>query len=61
MLAESLGLDVEAALSVRWLDDHLFIDAWLPDGPTDALDALELVQLVECDGRTWVLVRLPTG
>jgi hypothetical protein len=59
VLADALGLDVESRLSVVRADERLFVEAVGADGPTDALDALELVDLVECEHRVWVLVRLP--
>ena len=58
-IADALGLDVEERLSVVERDGRLFTEALGPDGPLDALDGLELVDEVECDGVTHVLVRLP--
>jgi hypothetical protein len=57
-LAERLGLDVERRLSVVASNGRLFVEALGPDGPLHELDALELVDEAECDGVTWVLVRL---
>jgi hypothetical protein len=58
-LAEALQLDVERRLSVTWADGRLFVEAIGPDGPLHDLDALELVDQAECEGTTWVLVRIP--
>ena len=58
-LAHSLGIDVEARLSVRQLDGAVFVEAIGDAGPTDALDALEVVEVVTCDGTVHALVRLP--
>ena len=60
-LTDALGLDVEPRLSVRQLDGRLFVEAVTPDGPVDALDELELVELVECEGTVHALLRLPRG
>ncbi|MHC5210796.1 MAG: hypothetical protein ACYTG2_08775 [Planctomycetota bacterium] len=58
-LADVLDLDVEGRLSVVWIDDRLYVELIGASGPSDALDALELVDEVRCDGVTHVLVRLP--
>jgi hypothetical protein len=60
-LADRLGLDVEARLSVVFLDGRLFVEALTPAGPTAALDGLQLVDEAVCEGTTCVLVRLPHG
>ncbi len=66
-IADGLGLDVETRLSVVRVEERLFVEAWTAEGPTDALDGLELMELVECsdplgDGRrVYVLLRLPAG
>ena len=57
-IADALGLDVEERLSVVERDGKLFSEAVGPDGPIDTLQGLELVDEVECDGVTHVLVRL---
>jgi hypothetical protein len=57
-IAEALGLDVEARLSVVERDGRLFAEAIGPSGPLDVFDGLELVSEVECEGVTHVLVRL---
>lgn len=58
-LADQLGLVLEARLSVRHLDGRLFVEAAGADGRVDALDELELVDLVNCDGTVYALLRLP--
>ena len=58
-ICDELGLDVENGLSVVWSDGRLFVEAVGPDGAMGDLDDLELVNRTECDGRTYVLVRLP--
>jgi hypothetical protein len=60
-IADRLGLDVEPRLSVVHADGRLFVEALTPDGPTGALDGLQLVDSAECDDVTHVLVRLPRG
>ena len=65
-IADALGLDVETRLSVVLVEQELFVEAWTPRGPTDALDDLQLVDRAVCadpDGgeRIWVLLRLPAG
>ena len=57
-IADALGLDVEARLSVVERDGQLFSEAVGPAGPLDDFDGLELVNQVECEGVTHVLVRL---
>lgn len=60
VVADELGLDVEARLSVVSADGRLFVEAEDAHGPVDALDALQLVDVRRCDdGRTFALVRLP--
>jgi hypothetical protein len=58
-LADALGLDFEHRLSVRHIDGHLFVEAIGPAGPSDALEQLELVELVSCGRRVHALLRLP--
>jgi hypothetical protein len=58
-LADDLGLVLEERLSVRHLDGRLFVEAVGVQGLTDALDDLELVELVTCDGTVYALIRLP--
>ena len=58
VLADELGLDVEARLAVVFVDERLFVEAVGVDGPLHDLDDLELVDVVVCERRTWVLVRL---
>ena len=58
-LGDELGLDLERRLAVSLADGRLWVDAEGPQGPVEALDALQLVDLVRCDGQTYVLVRLP--
>ena len=60
-LAAALGIDTEQRVSVVLSDGRLFVELVGREGPTDALDDLELVELVECDGDTHALVRLPAG
>jgi hypothetical protein len=60
-ICDELGLDVESGLSVVWTGGHLFVEAVGTDGRMADLDDLELVERAECDGRTYVLVRLPRG
>jgi hypothetical protein len=57
-IADALGLDVEARLSVVERDGRLFAEAVGPLGPLPVFDGLELLEQVECDGVTHVLVRL---
>ena len=57
-IADALGLDVEARLSVVERDGRLFAEAVGPDGRIDVFEGLELVDEIECDGITHVLVRL---
>jgi len=58
-IADALGLDVERRLSVRRLDGRLFVEAVGPQGPLADLDALQLVELVQCDETVHALLRLP--
>jgi len=58
-LADALELDVERRLSVVFAGGRLFVEALGPDGPVHQLDAIELVEQAECEGRTWVLLRIP--
>jgi len=58
-LADRLGLDVEPRLAVVFADGRLFVEAVTPEGPTDALEGLELADQAVCDDVTFVLVRLP--
>ncbi len=58
-IADALGLDVERRLSVIHADGRLWVEALGPDGVIHDLDGLQLVSTASCDGRTWVLVRLP--
>ncbi len=60
-LAERLGLDVSARLSVRHVDGRLWVEAVGAQGGHDGLDRLQLVDSATCDGVTHVLVRLPRG
>lgn len=60
-LADALGVDAEVRLSATWLDGRVWVELVGASGPSDALDALELVDVVRCDGATHVLVRLPRG
>jgi len=59
-LAEHLGLDVQTRLSVLLADEQLFVEAVGTAGPIDGLDGLELMALLQCDGRTYARVGLPT-
>lgn len=60
-LCDELDLDVNEWLSVVLADGRLYVEAVGPDGPLHDLDDLELVDLRECGGQTFVLVRLPVG
>lgn len=59
VLADRLGLDVEARLSVFESGGRLWVEAVGAAGEVHALDALELVDEARCDGDVHVLVRLP--
>lgn len=58
-LADQLGLRPERRLSVRHLDGRLFVEAADDEGLVDSLDRVELVDLVDCDGTIYALLRLP--
>jgi hypothetical protein len=58
-LADALGLDAEERLSVTWHDGRLFVELIGASGPSGALDDMQLVDEVRCDGVVHVLVRVP--
>jgi hypothetical protein len=58
-LTDELGFTVERRLSVRHLDGRLFVEVADDEGLVDALEGLELVELVRCDGTVYALLRLP--
>ncbi|MFT7465498.1 MAG: hypothetical protein ACI9EF_003867 [Pseudohongiellaceae bacterium] len=64
-LADALGLDVEGRLSVVRAGGLLFVEARssAASGNTviSELDGLELVELRNCDSRTYARVRLAVG
>lgn len=58
-LADALGLDVEGRLSVVWLDERLFVEAFDSAGRPVDLTGLELAALVDCGGRTYARLSMP--
>jgi hypothetical protein len=58
-LADDLDLVVEQRLSVRQLDGRLFVEVADDEGLVHALEGLELVELVHCNGTVYALLRLP--
>ena len=59
VLADRLGVDVEARLSVMRVNGDLFVEARGKEGEITDFSSLEVLDLRECDEHVHVLVRLP--
>lgn len=58
VVAAGLELSLPGGLAVSLRGGRPWVEAFDEQGAVHALDDLELVDLVECDGRTYALVRL---